>query len=320
MFATRVRERPHIERERWLSARMVSESSPPSCLISISSAMVQASWPLGPFTVTVWPSMVTVTPEGTATVFFPIRLISVHPAKDFAADVGVASSGVRHHATGRRQDRDAQAVLHRLQVLDGRVDAAARLRHATDLDDHRLVVEVLELDLELGERTGLFHERVAADVAFGRQDVEDARAHLRGRGRHLGALAAMGVLDTGDHIADGVVDHWTFPLPARLDETGDQTRGAKLPQGDPAHLQLAIVGARAPRDLAPVTDAGRSGVARQLRELQPGFETFFERKSLIVGSRLERGALAGELLHESLDHLVAVDGAFLGHVFVLFPP
>ena len=37
-----------------------------------------------PFTVTVWPSMVTVTPAGTATAFFPIRDILVDPAEDFA--------------------------------------------------------------------------------------------------------------------------------------------------------------------------------------------------------------------------------------------
>ena len=41
------------------------EGEPPSSwLTSISSTTVQASWPLGPLTVTVCPSSVTVTPEG----------------------------------------------------------------------------------------------------------------------------------------------------------------------------------------------------------------------------------------------------------------
>src|SRR4051794_15586932 len=155
MLATSVRDRPHIACARVVSLRLVSSSSPPSCLTSISSATVQASWPLGPFTVTVWPSRVTVTPEGMATAFFPIRDISVDPAEHFAAHVGVARRGVRHDALGRRQDRDPEAVLHRLQVLDRRIDAAAGLRDALDLYDDGGAIEVLQLDFELGERTGL---------------------------------------------------------------------------------------------------------------------------------------------------------------------
>src|SRR3990167_4245308 len=98
MLFTRVRDRPHIPRARVESLRGESVSSAPSSVISISSETVQERFPLGPFTATVWPSMVTVTPEGIATIFFPIRLISVHPAEDFAADVSVAGGGVRHHA------------------------------------------------------------------------------------------------------------------------------------------------------------------------------------------------------------------------------
>src|SRR5689334_22528878 len=115
MLFTRVRERPHMARERPSSAFGVMVSSPFSCLTSISSTTVQASWPLGPFTVTVWPSRVAVTPCGIATAFFPIRDILVDPEKHFAADIGAASGGVGHDALGGRQHRDAEAVLHRLQ-------------------------------------------------------------------------------------------------------------------------------------------------------------------------------------------------------------
>src|SRR3954467_9136786 len=143
MFATSVRDRPHIACARVVSWRLESVSSPPSCLTSISSATVQASSPLGPFTVTVWPSRVTVTPEGIATAFFPIRDISVDPAEDFAAHVRVTRGGVRHDALGRRQNRDPETVLHRLQVLDRRIDAATRLRDALDLHDDGGAIEVL---------------------------------------------------------------------------------------------------------------------------------------------------------------------------------
>src|ERR1700712_654094 len=130
MFDTRVRDRPHIARARVLSSRGVSVSSPFSWATLISSTTVHASWPLGPLTVTVWPSRVTVTPCGIATAFLPIRDILIDPEKDFAADIGVAGGGVGHDALGGRQHRDAEAVLDRLQVTDGRVDAASRLGHA----------------------------------------------------------------------------------------------------------------------------------------------------------------------------------------------
>src|SRR5258707_3171321 len=115
MLTTRVRERPHMAWARWPSARLERVSAPFSWRTSISSATVQESWPLGPFTVTVWPSSVTVTPLGTATAFFPIRDILVDPAEDFAAHVRVTRGRVGHDALGRRQDRDPDAGFHGLQ-------------------------------------------------------------------------------------------------------------------------------------------------------------------------------------------------------------
>src|SRR5688500_284807 len=104
------------------------------------------------------------------------------------------------------------------------------------------------------------------------------------------------------------------PLPARLDEAGDQPVRTEVAQGDPAHLQLAVVAARTARHLAAVADADGGRVPRQLGELQAGFETLLERQALVAGGRLQRGALGGVLLDELLDAFVAVDGALLGHV------
>ena len=94
---------------------------------------------------------------------------------------------------------------------------------------------------------------------------------------------------------------------------------SQIAQGDPDHTQLAVIGPRTPRDLAPVTDAGLGRVARQFGKLEASFEAFFEGQALIVRDRLQRLALAGELLHQLLDHLVAVYGAFLSHGFFPFP-
>src|SRR5436309_407223 len=115
MLFTRVRERPHIAWARGVSSRLVSTIVSPSREGTTSSVSVQASSPFGPFTVTVWPSIVTWTPLGTATGFLPIRDISIDPADHFAAHVGLTGRGVGHDALGRRQDRDPEAVLHRLQ-------------------------------------------------------------------------------------------------------------------------------------------------------------------------------------------------------------
>src|SRR5580658_2999408 len=133
MLATRVRERPHMARERWLSLRGVSVTPSSPLAISISSTTVQLSSPLGPLTLTFCPSSVRVTPAGIGIAFLPIRdmILSspalVDAAEDFAADVGVARGCVGHDALGGRQDRDPEAVLHRFQVADGRIDPAARL-------------------------------------------------------------------------------------------------------------------------------------------------------------------------------------------------
>src|SRR5690606_14628269 len=266
----RVRDRPHIARARWVSERMVSERPSASWVTSISSATVQELSPLGPLTETVWPSSVTVTPFGTAMVFLPIRDISVDPAEDCAADVSVAGVGVRHDAFRSREDRDAEAVLDRLQIADGRIDATAGLRHAGDLSDHRLAVEVLQLNLELRELAGVLNQRIAADVALVLQHVQDALAQAGSRGEHRRTLAGGRVLEASDHVAQVIVDHHvcSLPLPARLRQAGDLTHVAQLAQGHTAHLELAVVSPRTTRHFATVAKAARSRVARQSRQLQ----------------------------------------------------
>src|SRR5665213_1488498 len=208
MLFTRVRERPHMARARVLSSRGVKVSSPFSCLTTISSVTVQASSPLGPVTETVWPSRPTVTPAGMEIACLPIRDISIHPAENFAADIGVSGGGVAHHAFGRGEDRDAQAVLDRLQIADPRIDPPAGLGDSADLGDHRLAVEILQFDLEFGEGARLLDEGEGANIALRLEDAEHPLAHLGSRSDDLRALARGGVLDPGDHVTDGVIDHF----------------------------------------------------------------------------------------------------------------
>src|SRR5215468_6709784 len=87
-------------------------------------------------------------------------------------------------------------------------------------------------------------------------------------------------------------------LPARLDQPGDQSLGAKFPHSDAAHFQLAIIGPRTAGHLAAVTDAGRRAVARHSRKLHGRIETLLKRLALVAGDRLEPRPLAGVLLGE----------------------
>ena len=88
------------------------------------------SSPFGPFTLNFVPSTPAVIPFGTGDgLFSDFRHTapSEHRAENFAAHVLLASIVVGHHALGRRQDRDAETVVHARQLLDGRIDAPAGL-------------------------------------------------------------------------------------------------------------------------------------------------------------------------------------------------
>ncbi len=94
-----------MARARVLSSRGAKTSSPFSWVMTISSLTDHESSPFGPFTATVWPSMVIWTPAGMAMGFLPMRDMSVHPAEDFAAHIGVARRSVGHHALEQAVDR-----------------------------------------------------------------------------------------------------------------------------------------------------------------------------------------------------------------------
>src|SRR5690349_2744836 len=145
----------------------VTPSSP--TLASTSGTSVTFSSPFGPFTLTVLPSTVAVTPFGNATGFLPIRDIMrslEHLAEDFAAHILLASVRVGHHALRRGDDRHAKTLAMGLEFLHRRINPATRRRHALQLADHRLALVVLEFDFDL-TRAGLeFDLRVTTDEAF----------------------------------------------------------------------------------------------------------------------------------------------------------
>src|SRR5215471_16245252 len=66
------------------------------------------------------------------------------------------------------------------------------------------------------------------------------------------------------------------PSPARLDHAGDLPCSGQLAERDPAHLELAVVAARASRQDAPVADAHLRRVARQLGQLEARGEALLQ--------------------------------------------
>src|SRR6186713_927666 len=115
MFATSVRLRPCSARCRGSSLGRLTVSSPFASANEMSSLKVRFSSPFGPFTLTVLPSMVTVTPAGTATGLRPIRDMSCAPLPDegdeLAAEIGRPRLAVGHQTPRGRDDRHAEAVL-----------------------------------------------------------------------------------------------------------------------------------------------------------------------------------------------------------------
>src|SRR5271166_1168905 len=205
---------PHMARARFSSLCGWTCTAPASIEIDTSSGAVNLSSPLAPLTAIVWPSTLAVTPEGMGTGFLPIRDMtqfrffggpSEDGAEDFAADIVLAGGVVGHDALRRRDNRDAEAVADARHCVDGRIDAAARLRHALDLADDRLVVEIFQLDLELRAAIAVIGGRIAADVAFGLEHIEDLLAKGGAGRRHLAALAHLRVADPGEHVAKGIV-------------------------------------------------------------------------------------------------------------------
>src|SRR5262245_14566261 len=208
-----------MARARLVSARGSILTSLPSTLAPTSSCSTSESAPLGPFTLTTWPSTLAVTPEGIATGFFPTRDMAVDPlpsgsehrAEDFPAYIIVAGVVIGHHALRRRQDRNTQSVVYPGQRPNRGIDPPPRLRHPRNLPDDRLAVEIFQLDLQLLAAVRVLDRGVAADEALGLEHVQHAHPQPRGRRRHLRLVAHLRIVNARDHVDERIV-HTHRPL------------------------------------------------------------------------------------------------------------
>src|SRR3954449_11752860 len=115
MLAMRVRDRPCRARLWRSSLGRCTRSVPSSSRSTVmGAATVWLSEPLGPLTLTVWPSMAMSTPPGTAIGSRPIRDIFAAPLPDVGEDFPTHALLVRllvgEQPGRRRDDRDAQTA------------------------------------------------------------------------------------------------------------------------------------------------------------------------------------------------------------------
>src|SRR4029453_1386024 len=140
MLAISERNRPCSERLSRSSSARSTSTSPSSTLAERSSGRMRESSPLGPLTVTVRPSILTSTPDGTGIGACPTRDISASPhvAEDLAAAPLGAGLPVGEQPLAGRDDGDPEAPEHAGDGIGLGVDPQARLGHPADAGDDPL--------------------------------------------------------------------------------------------------------------------------------------------------------------------------------------
>src|SRR5258708_2128422 len=146
LLATSARMRPWNARDLPSSLERVNCTTLFSIVTPMPGTTAVFRVPLGPFTVTTFPSCLISTPFGTGISFLPIRdmgnLLTRRSlpdlAEDFAADAALDGFLSGQHALRGRNDGKPEAAEHARDLLLVTVDAAARARNALDTVDDRL--------------------------------------------------------------------------------------------------------------------------------------------------------------------------------------
>src|SRR5690625_2804614 len=138
MLLTSERERPCRPRlSRWSSGRFTVTVLSSTVTVMGSGSTCDSS-PLGPLTVTDWPSTLISTPDGTLIGALPIRdMLAPLPdvGEDFPAHLVVVRLTVGEQSLGGRDDRDTQPAEDLGQFGGLGVHAQAGLRDALDALD-----------------------------------------------------------------------------------------------------------------------------------------------------------------------------------------
>src|SRR4051794_11301702 len=207
-LASRARSRPWRERSvppspgRWTSIV-------PSSLTSTGypSKRACSTRPLGP-SATKRPSAIcTLVPLGTGIGILPTRdIASLLPdlAQQLAADPPLARLSVGEQPLRRRDDPDAEAVAHGLDLFRLAVDPAARLADPLEMGDGRdAVLGIAEEDAQRPHRHP-FELPEILDEAFLAKQLHDFQLQLGGRHVQAVVLGDLRVADPGQQVRDRV--------------------------------------------------------------------------------------------------------------------
>src|SRR3989338_2506057 len=210
MFATSERARPCSARTlRSSPARVITSTLFSSFALSPVGTGCY-SVPFGPSARTVAPSIYTFTPCGMLMGFRPIRDMarsSPHVGEDFAAHLLFARVSVRHHTSGRRQERDAHPTQDRRDVVLRDVDAAARRRHSDEARDDLLVARpILEIDAQ-SPLLLVLEDSEVLDESLVLQELGDSHLEPRRGDVDFFVLRPARVADSRQHVGDWVASH-----------------------------------------------------------------------------------------------------------------
>src|SRR5690606_33058600 len=201
------------ERVSPCSARVLGRSSgrvtriwPSATETRTSSCISHSSVPLGPFTLTVEPSMVTSTPLGIGMGALPIRDMSGLPdvTEHFAADLATPGLTAGHHTLRRAHDRDPEASEDPRNLLLADVHAKPRAGDPPDAGDHRLaVIRVGDVQLQVVPRA-LGNVRDAAQEPFLLEHLRHGTLHLGGGHSDLLVVRGCRIADAREHVCQRI--------------------------------------------------------------------------------------------------------------------
>src|SRR6478672_9597529 len=209
MLLTSVRVSPWSCLWVFCSVGRVTTSVPFSRLIVMSGCRARLSVPFGPLTVTLRPSIVTSTPDGTVMGRRPMRDMAYRlpdEREDFAAELRLTRLLAGHDPLARADDDDAQAAEDARDVRLARIHAQAGLADALQSgDDRDLPVDVFEGDAQVGGRAVLLLADVG-DEALVLEDAGDLALGPRRRDDHFRVSCPGRVPDAREHVRDRVGD------------------------------------------------------------------------------------------------------------------
>src|ERR1700693_5679051 len=218
------------------------------------------SLPLVPSTSSSSP-MVIFTPFGNGMGLFPTLDICVTSlpelAKDLTAKAFFPRRTAGHDAARGRQNIDAQSTQHFGNFPAAHVDPASGPRHAFNARNYRHVagrIFQVNANASLGDFLGQLEVH---DEALFLQNAGDLHLQLRGGHVHLGMMRHLSIADARQHVGDWIgCGHNLSPvilrLPASLDHAGNLTGESKLPDTDPAQVELPDIAALPPASETPV--------------------------------------------------------------------